>query len=279
MIIYAWVARQSILACFLATVLPGLFLATTLSITNLVMLRNNTNIQLVEKKYGRERWDEIKTKTKWGTPALLMPIIVLGGTYSGIFTPTESAAIAVFYAIPVGFLFYKKLTLRFLMEALLDAAETTGSVLVMSFGIMILSRLLIMQELPELMMGVLKSISKDPRVILLIINLMLLGLGMIMDDLSAMLLSVPILVPVVASFGVHPVHLAAIVGVNLGLGVITPPCAPLLYLGSRVSGVSALEMLPPTMWFILFAWFPTLIAVTYFPELSLWLPKLVLGTV
>ena len=100
---------------------------------------------------------------------------------------------------------------------------------------------------------------------------------MIMDDTSAMLLTVPILVPIVQAFGISPIHLAAIVGVNLGLGIITPPCAPMLYLGSRVSGVPMLEMLGATVIFIIFAWIPTLVLVTYVPSLSLMLPRLLLG--
>lgn len=279
MIVYAWVSKQSILACFLATVGPGVFLTIMLSATNVYLLRNNQDIELEKKLTGKEYFINLRRKSIVSIPALLMPIVILGGTYSGVFTPTESAAIAVFYAIPVGFFIYKKLTLKSLYETFVETASTTGVVLVMIFAIMILSRILVMQDLPGLITELLEDISTNPKVILLIVNIILLVLGMIMDDLSAMLLSVPILAPVCAHFGVHPVHLAAIVGVNLGLGIITPPCAPMLYLGSRVGNVPVIEMLAPTLKFIALAWFPTLIAVTYFPELSLWLPRLVLGNV
>ena len=151
--------------------------------------------------------------------------------------------------------------------------------MVMVFCMMTLSRILVMMELPALIIKFLEGVSSSPAVILLFINIMLLALGMIMDDTSAMLLTVPILVPIVTKFGISPIHLAAIVGVNLGLGIITPPCAPMLYLGSRVAKVPMVEMLMPTLKFIIFAWFPTLICVTYIPQLSLWLPKLVLGNI
>ena len=279
MIIYAWVAKQSILACFLATVLPGIVLAFMLSVANLVMLRNDKNIKMPQEIPHDEYLIQFKKKSKASIPAFLMPVIVLGGTYGGIFTPTESAAIAVFYAIPVGIFIYKKLNAKSLYETFITTASTTGVVMVMIFGMMILSRLLIMQDLPGMITRFLSGISENPNVILLFVNLLLLFLGMIMDDTSAMLLSVPILVPITSAFGVHPVHLAAIVGVNLGLGIITPPCAPMLYLGSRVAKVPIIEMFTPTIKFILFAWFPALVAVTYFPTLSLWLPRLVLGRV
>ena len=279
MIIYAWVAKQSILACFLATVLPGIALTIALSLTNLVMLRKDENIILPEKVSREEFLKEFRKRSKASIPAFLMPVIVLGGIYSGTFTPTESAAIAVFYAIPVGMFIYKRLNMKALYETFITAASTTGVVMVMIFGMMILSRLLIMQNLPGMITEFLTGISQNPRVILLFVNLLLLFLGMIMDDTSAMLLSVPILVPITSHFGVHPVHLGAIVGVNLGLGLITPPCAPMLYLGARVAKVPFIEMLRPTLIFIIFAWLPTLVLVTNFPELALWLPRLVLGNV
>lgn len=276
MIIYAWVSRQSILACFLATVIPGIILACALSISNVLMLKNTKSIKVEEAITTGELIKRLKVKGTESLPALLMPVIILGGTYSGIFTPTESAAIAVLYAIPVGFWIYKKLTLRNLFGTFIDAASTTGVVMVMVFCMMTLSRILVMMNLPDLIIDFLSKVSNNPKIILLFINLMLLALGMIMDDTSAMLLTVPILIPIITKFGISPIHLAAIVGVNLGLGIITPPCAPMLYLGSRVARIPMVEMLIPTLKFIVFAWFPTLLLVTYFPALSLWLPSLLL---
>jgi tripartite ATP-independent transporter DctM subunit len=250
-----------------------------LSICNIVMLRNNREVEVESPLSGAEFAHRLRVQGKIAIPALLMPVIILGGTYSGVFTPTESAAVAVFYAIPVGFFIYRKLTLRGLFDTFVSTASTTGVVMIMIFGMMILSRILIMMDLPTLIVEFLSSISQNPNVILFFINILLLFLGMIMDDTSAMLLTVPILVPIVQAFGISPIHLGAIVGVNLGLGIITPPCAPMLYLGSRVSGVPVAEMLKPTIIFIIFAWFPTLALVTYFPELSLWFPRLVLGNI
>ena len=277
MIIFAWSARQSILACFLATVLPGIILAALLSATNVVMLRNVKNLKSEEKIPSSEIVREVFSRVKWSVPAILMPVIILGGTYSGVFTPTESAAIAIFYAVPVGMLIYKKLTWKALYETLADSATTTGVIMVMIFCVMVLSRIMVMQDLPSVITDFLHSISNSKYVILMFINIVLIILGMIMDDTSSMLLAVPILMPIARSFGIDPIQLGAIMGMNLGLGLITPPCAMMLYFGARVSKVPVAEMMKPTLMFIAFAWVPTLLLTTYIPALSLWLPRLVLG--
>ncbi len=277
MIIYAWVARESILACFLATVIPGIILSIALSVVNVVLLRNNKEVIVQEKLQPEEYRVEFKRRFVDAIPAFLMPIIVLGGIYTGFFTPTEAAAAAVFYAIPVGIFLYKKLNKKTLIETFVTTGTTTGVVMVMIFCIMMLSRILVMLDLPGMITTMLYRTSDNPYVVLLFINILLLLLGMIMDDTSAMLLSVPILLPIIKSFGISPIHLAAIVGVNLGLGLITPPCAPMLYLGSRVAKVPMSEMITPTLYFIAFAWVPTLVLVTYYPNFSLWLPRLILG--
>lgn len=125
-----------------------------------------------------------------------------------------------------------------------------------------------------MLLKMLTSISDSPAVIMIMINLFMILLGMLMDDTSGVLLATPILLPIVTELGVSPIQFAAIVGVNLGMGNITPPTAPLLYLGGKISGAEVKEMLPHTMRLILFAWLPTLIITTYVPDLSLFLPRL-----
>ena len=130
-----------------------------------------------------------------------------------------------------------------------------------------------MEDVPNTILNALLSVSDNPKVLVLFINLFLIIIGMIMDDTSAILLTTPILLPVATALGIDPIHYAAIIGVNLGLGCVTPPCAPFLYLGSRVGNTPVSEMLKPTMWIILFCWLPALIVTTYIPELSLALPR------
>jgi len=277
MILYAWVGQQSVLACFLATVGPGILLMILLSVLNIFMLRNDPNIHVAPPLPAAETLKVLGKRSKSAFPALLMPFIVLGGIYGGIMTPTEAAAVAVLYSIPVGFFIYRGLNKDNFMEVVVDTATTTGVVMLMMFCIMMLSRIYVMERLPSMIMNFLGSISTNKNVILLMLNIFMIIIGMIMDDVSAMLLCTPILLPVVTSLGVHPIHFAAIIGVNLGLGNVTPPTAPTLYFGGRIAKTPVSQMLKPAMTFIIFAWLPTLLAVTYFPDLALWLPKLVLG--
>jgi len=276
-ILYAWVAQQSVLACFLATVVPGLILTALLSIINVILLRNDPNIQASKPVDSRTFFKMLGNRGRKAVPALIMPVIVLGGIYGGIMTPTESAAVAVLYSIPVGFYIYKALNKDNFFEIIIETATTTGVVMLMMYCIMMLSRILVQERLPDMIITFLRSISNNKNTILFMINIFMIIVGMIMDDVSAMLLCTPILLPVVMALGVDPVHFAAIIGVNLGMGNLTPPTAPTLYFGGRIAKTPVSQMMKPALIFLIFAWLPVLFVTTYFPELALWLPRLVLG--
>jgi len=277
MILYAWIGQQSVLACFLATVGPGLLLTVLLSIINLILLRNNPNVNVTAPVNKKTLFKMIGKRGKKAVPALIMPFIVLGGIYGGIMTPTEAAAVAVFYSIPLGFYIYKGLNKGNFFEVIVETATTTGVVMLMMYCIMMLSRIYIQERLPSMIMSFLTNISTNKNTILLMINIFMIIIGMIMDDVSGMLLCTPILLPVVMSIGVSPIHFAAIIGVNLGMGNLTPPTAPTLYFGGRMANTPVSQMMKPALIFLIFAWLPTLIAVTYLPEMALWFPRLVLG--
>ena len=154
-IIYAWSANQSVLTCFLATVGPGLLLAFLLCCVNWYICR--TSPEMHEAYVNRQLEESIRTsnwsKTKRAIPALLMPVIILGGIYGGIMTPTEAAAVSVLYAVPVGFFVYKGLTFKSFKEALVETGTTTGVLMVMFLIVMILSRLFVMENLPNKVIG------------------------------------------------------------------------------------------------------------------------------
>lgn len=277
MILYAWVGQQSVLACFLATVGPGILLMILLSILNLIMLRKNTDIRVTEPMPLKKKVSLFGIRGGKALPGLFMPIIVLGGIYGGIMTPTEAAAVAVLYSIPVGFLIYRGLNRKNFISVIVSTATTTGVVMLMMYCIMMLSRIFIMEHLPARILVFLSAVSENKYMILLMMNIFMIIIGMIMDDVSAMLLCTPVLLPVAISIGVSPIHFAAIIGVNLGMGNVTPPTAPTLYFGARIAYTPTSSTMKPALVFIAFAWLPTLMAVTYFPELALWLPRLVLG--
>ena len=272
-ILYAWVTQQSVLKCFLSTVIPGLILVVLLIIVNFALLRKVTNLKLAIKPVNFPR--ELGVRSWKAFPALLMPLFILGGIYGGVMTPTEAAGVAVIYAIPVGFFVYKGLNKENFWAAIKEAGITIGVVMVMVFMVLIVSRFLIFEDIPGLAKTLVFSISDNPIIILLMVNLVMILIGMLMDDISGLLLSAPLLLPIVTSVGMDPIHFAAVLGVNLGMANITPPTAPLLYLGARVTGVSVNEMMKPTLIMIFFAWLPTLMLTTFVPATALWLPELV----
>ena len=274
-LLYAWVGQLSVLKCFLATVVPGIIRMIMLIIVNFIILRKNNNILITD--VPDKFFNVLARKSAIATPAILMPVIILGGIYGGIMTPTEAAGVAVIYAIPVGFFIYRGLTLKVLYESLKESSITIGVVMVMIFTVLVASRFLIFEDIPGIAEDLIYSISDDPLVIFLMLNLVMLMIGMLMDDISGILLSASLLLPIAQNAGMDPIHFAAVLGVNLGMGNITPPTAPLLYLGAQVTNVPVRKLIWPTLIFIVFAWMPTLILTTFFPQIALWLPNMVFG--
>lgn len=272
MIMYAWVYGESVLACFLSTVIPGVCLATLLGVVGMILAQR-------EGVQPLENWVPIYSapglkKTWHATPALLLPVIILGGIYGGVMTPTEAACVSTLYCIPVAIYIYRGMKWSDVPEILKETGTTTGVIMVMLFFVSMLSRYFIYEDLPGALVDMIYLFTTNKNVILLMMNVFMIIMGMLMDDGSALLLSTPILVPIAKEIGVSPIHFAAILGVNLGMGNVTPPCAPMLYLGARVVGTDASHSMKPTLLLILFAWLPTLLVVTYVPGFSLWLPNI-----
>lgn len=274
MIIYAFIGGQSVLACFLATIGPGILLVILLSLTNAWMLRDCKTLVLTEKMEPSVYIQALGKRTGRALPALVAPFIILGGIYGGFLTPTEAAAISVIYTVPIGIFFYKGLDWHTFKSGLITAGCTAGVIMIMLLSVMMLSRLYIMENAPQMILDLMMTVTDNRLILIFMLNIFLIIIGMLMDDTSAILLTTPVLLPVAIALDIHPVHFAAIMGVNLGLGCVTPPTAPFLYLGSRIGNAPINEMMKPTMWLILFAWLPTLFITTAFPDLALWLPRL-----
>jgi len=275
MILYAWVTWQSVSACFLSTVVPGIILVIIYSIINWFMCRK-LPIKVSPPISPKEQVKEFGQATYKGFYALLMPIIVLGGIYGGIFTPTESAGVATLYCIFIGFFIYRTLTFKRLADTTVNSITTTGVVILMVFFVMILSRLYVMENVPQRLVVTLTGITDNKYIILLMVNLFLIIVGMLMDDFSGTLLAAPLLFPLMQAIGVHPIHFAAILGTNLGLGNVTPPTAPILYLAGRIGKSKFDELITPAVIFMVFGALPVVLLTTYFPFLSLWLPHLLM---
>ena len=274
MILYAFIGGQSVLASFAATVVPGIILVILFSLVNLFLLRNDENIIVPPPMPAGERTKMMVKRTERAIPAIVAPVIILGGIYSGWMTPTEAAAISVLYSIPVGWFVYKGLNPHTFKRSMIDAATTAGVIMIMIFSVSMLARLYVMENVPNIILNAMLSVTTNKTLLIMMVNVFLIIIGMIMDDTSAILLTTPIMLPVVTALGVNPIQYAAIMGVNLGLGCVTPPCAPFLYLGARVGKAQIADMLKPTLYLIIFAWIPALIITTYIPAVSLTLPRL-----
>lgn len=274
MILFAFIGGQSVLATFLATVIPGIILIILLILTNAWMVKDIDTIILPEKIERKDFARTVGKRTGRAVPALVAPFIILGGIYGGFLTPTEAASVAVIYTIPIGILVYRGLTWKVFKKSLIDAGATAGVIMLMLLAVTMLSRLYIMENVPDKILDLMLSVSDNRLVLVFLLNIFLIIIGMLMDDTSAILLTTPVLLPVAVGLGIEPVHFAAIMGVNLGLGMVTPPTAPFLYLGSRIANAPINEMLKPTMWLIIFAWIPTLFITTVFPQVALFLPRL-----
>jgi len=273
MIIYGWVTETSILACFLATVGPGLLITFLMSAVNVIWARKFPLV-LDAPITRAEKRRQIVSKGWVALPALMMPVIILGGIYGGIMTPTEAAGVAALYSVPVGFLIYRGLTFEKFLRVSRDAAISIGAILFMIFICLMLSQTYLMARLPQAIVEMVFGFTQNRIVLLILINILLLFLGMIVNDITAIILVAPLLMPLIKAIGMDPVHFAAVVCVNLGVGGVTPPYASVLYLGMRVGKVEFTDILKPAMIFVAVVYVPALVITTYWPTLSLWLPQM-----
>ncbi|NLI96161.1 MAG: TRAP transporter large permease [Synergistaceae bacterium] len=279
-LIYCLVAQQSVAALFLATVIPGLLLALGYCILNYFIVDRYT-FPSAEKPVlpdnFRDSMKELGAATWSALPALGCPLIILVGIYGGICTPNEAGAIAVIYCMIVGFFVYRDLKLGNFSKAIVNTCVTLGMIALLLGGGTVLTRFMtregVAQALAETMLGLFHS----KFLILISINLFLLLLGMFLDGIPILILAVPLILPLANELGINLVHLGSMIIVNIGLGVMTPPFAMSIFVGSRLSGVPAGELIPPMMIYLFCVGIPVLLLTTYIPFLSCWLPTLALG--
>jgi len=202
----------------------------------------------------------------------MTPVIILGGIYGGIFTPTEAAGIAVIYAFIVGVFIHKELKIAELPKVLVDTAISSAVVMLIVSSAAVFSWLLANQNIPTMMAQWFLGISRDPIIILMLINVLLLITGCFLDAISAMMILVPILVPVVTALGIDITHFGIIMTVNLAIGMVTPPVGVNLYVACSIADISIERISKAVMPFLL-ASLVALLLITYLPQLSLFLPN------
>jgi tripartite ATP-independent transporter DctM subunit len=265
-VVYGVITEASIGRLFAAGVVPGLLMGLALVVPTVWIAWRHG--------WGGDRWGtwaEIRHaawEAKWG---LMAPVVILGGIYGGIFTPTEAAVVAVAYGLFVGLAAYRNLGWRDLYEVFRDAAVSTSVVMVVVAFAGLFSWAGSTMGIMDRAAAALVGFSKNPVVILLLLNGMLLVAGMLLDAISIYYVFLPILLPLMKQFGWDPVWFGVMMTVNLAIGTVTPPVAVNLYVASHISGASMTEISRWAMPFVV-ALVGVLLLVTYVPALSLWLP-------
>jgi tripartite ATP-independent transporter DctM subunit len=225
----------------------------------------------------KESTKEIGKATWVALPAIGCPLLVLGGIYGGICTPNEAGALAAVYTIIIGFFVYRGLKVKTLWSSFQNTISTLGMItLLVGFGT-IFTRLLIREGVAQIMAESILGAFNNKYAILFTLNIFLLILGMFIDGTPILIIIVPLIMPLVDHIGVNLVHLGAIIIVNIGLGVVTPPYAISILVGSRLSGVPYTHLVKPMLLFLLIVGLPVLFLTTYIPALSCWLPTAILG--
>jgi tripartite ATP-independent transporter DctM subunit len=210
------------------------------------------------------------------TPAWGAPIIIIGGILAGIFTPTEAAVAASIYAFVLGMLVYREIKAADLPRILWETIENTVQVMFIISAASIFGFLLIRQQVPTTIVEALMSLTSTPWVVLLIINVILLILGCFMESIAVMLLTIPVLMPLITRVGIDPVHFGVVMTLNLMIGLLTPPVGMCLYAVSAIGKVP-LWQLAKELWPYIVALIVCLLLVTYIPVLVVWIPNLVMG--
>lgn len=269
MIIYGVVGSVSIGQMFLAGIIPGIIISVILLSTAYFIARKNgykgSNEPFIFKDFLKVLREAI-----W---ALLAPVIILGGIYGGIFTPTESAVVAVAYGLIVGLFVYKELKWKDIPGVFVRSAMVTGSVIIIVGMAAAFSKLITMYQIPTMLAQALLSISENKLVVLALINIAILFAGMFMETLSLIIIFTPLFLPIVMDLGVNPIHFGIILVIGAEIGLMTPPVGVNLFVASGISGVSLEKMSRGILPFIL-TMIIGLFIMTYIPKISLFLPQL-----
>jgi tripartite ATP-independent transporter DctM subunit len=268
MVLYALISDTSVGYLFLGGVIPGLLMALAqMAINTLMAHRNNYP---VEPPIPLREWPMI---TWIALPALLMPVILLGGIYGGVMTPTEAAAVAAAYAFLVAALWYRNITARDTYTAVLNSSRATASIGMLIAGALVFNYVVTIEQIPNTVKGLLAGYDLAAWAFLLWVNVILLVLGCLLEGSTIILVVLPIFIPTAKALGIDLVHFGVVAVVNIMIGLITPPYGLLLFIISAISGAPLRLIIRDTMPFVL-AMIVALAIITFIPETVLWLPKL-----
>jgi len=270
MIVYGVAAETSIGALFIAGIIPGLLMAVAL----MVMVRSLA-IRRNLPSHPFEGWRAVLRAFRRAFWALIAPFLLIGGMLSGVFTPTEAAAVAAVYALVLGLYVYREFTWKELPQLILNTVETTGVVMALVMTASLLGYCLTVARIPQEFGGWLTALSTNPLVFLLIVNVLLLVVGCFMEALAAMLVLIPILVPTAMKLGIDPIQFGLVFVLNLMIGTITPPVGVVLFVTAKVADVPFDRLARATVPY-LWALIAVLALITVWPAVTTFLPNLLL---
>ena len=269
MVIYSMSTGESVGALFAAGFIPGLAIALSLMILSLYYAikykhpRRTENISL----------QEALRVTKKSFIALMCPVVLIGGIFSGRFTPTEAAAIACFYAIVAGVFLLRSLTWKDILASFMKAAVSSSVILLIISMAALFGQVMALERVPTIIARLILGLTQNKYIFLLLMNVLFLIMGMIMETGASVILLAPILLPVAIQFGVHPLHFALVMLVNLNIGLSTPPVGVCLFAAAPIAGISLEKISRGVLPFIA-AELVALMFITYIPELVLIVPRL-----
>ncbi len=262
-------ASLSIPKLFVAGVMPGLVMAGSLLLMNYFISRKSGYKGLSENWSGKD----VGMALKRGVWSILAPIIILGGIYAGIFTPTESAIVAIFYTLFIGWFVHRELRWVAIKVSLRTTTWITGRVLLILFTATAFGRLLVEQRIPSDIAEAMLNMTSNPYIIWALVIVFLLFVGMFMETLAAILILVPVLLPVMYMTGADPTHVGIVVICTLAIGFMTPPLGENLFVASGIGGEPVEKIIVKVMPFVFVATIAVFI-IAYVPQISLWLPSM-----
>jgi tripartite ATP-independent transporter DctM subunit len=270
-VVFGVLASVSIGRLFLGGAVPGLLMGLYLMAA----------VYIISKRRGYARGVPPTRRQVWeafrdALPALMLPVIIIWGIVGGVVTPTEAAVLAVLYALFLGTVVYRELTWKSIWAMFGEAAMTTATVMFIVAASALLAWVLTRQQAGPALVKLVTSISTDPTVILLILNVVLLVLGCFLETLSLMILLVPVLLPLIKALGIDPVHFGVMFTLNLMIGLITPPVGMSMFIACRIARIQIVEY-AREVWPFVLALVVVLLLVTFFPIVVLFLPNLVMG--
>ena len=271
MVVYCAVTEQSVGRIFLAGIVPGLLLATIMMIAIYIYARK-TGLPASQKA----SFKEIVISAKDAIPGFLLLVIIMGGIYGGVFTPTEAAAVAAIYAVLASIFVYKDITIKDLPRVFVDASKTTVMLMFIIANAILFAHVLTTERIPQMISEQILSSGLSPIMFLIIVNIILIIAGDFMEPTAILLILTPIFFPIAIKLGIDPIHLGIIMVVNMEIGMVTPPVGLNLFVTSGITGMTIYEVLKGALpWMTILVIF--LGIITYFPKISTTLPDYLMG--